>query len=290
MLKHKILLIFVNFIRYCTWVIKEFIRTQCTLHAASLSFKSLLAIIPFLMASLFIISSLPIFDQWQEKFQTFILNTAIPNVNSEVIIKYINQLTLDRNALPITAAFGLFIVITLMLRTIEMVLNNIWEVEKQRPIIRALSTYLIVIIISPLLLLAGMTVTTYILTLQWVDQFSLGYAVDLLAFLPMLFNIIAFICVQWLLPYKKIPFKHVIVGAIFFGITFDLLKELFGLYVSHLPSYQMIYGAMSIVPIFMLWVIFVWQLFLFSAIVIKGLSHWHIKKEIDDEVTLPGQA
>lgn len=282
MLKHKILLIFLNFIRYCTWVVKEFLRTQCSLHAASLSFKSLLAIIPFLMASLFIISSLPIFDQWQEKFQNFILNTAIPNVNSDVIIKYIHQLTLDRHALPITAAFGLFIVITLMLRTIEMVLNNIWEVDKQRPIVRALSTYLVVIIASPLLLLAGMTVTTYILTLQWVDKLSLGYAVDLLAYLPMLFNMIAFICVQWLLPYKHIPFKHVIVGAIFFGITFEVLKTLFGLYVSNLPSYQVIYGAMAIVPIFMLWVIFAWQLFLFSAIIIKGLSHWHIKTKVED--------
>src|SRR5690606_31114533 len=106
-------------------------------------------------------------------------NTAIPNVNSEVIIQYINQLTLDRNSLPITAACGLFVVMIMMLRTIEIVLNNIWEVHQQRPVIRAFTTYLFVIILSPLLLLSGMTITTYVLSLHWIKQISLGYAGNL---------------------------------------------------------------------------------------------------------------
>jgi len=231
------------------------------------------------MASLLILSNLPMFNNWQHEFQTLILNSAIPNVNGDVIIKYINQLTMNRNSIPITASAGLFVVIMLMLRNIEVALNQIWGIKKQRPIIRALITYLIVIIISPLLLLTGMTVSTYILSMQWLDSFTYGYALQLLGFLPILFNMIAFVCVQWLLPYKKIPIKHVIIGALFFGIMFDILKNLFGLYVTNLPTYQMIYGAMAIIPLFMLWVITSWQLFLFSAIVIKGLSHWKIKRE-----------
>ncbi|MFT6834005.1 MAG: membrane protein [Francisellaceae bacterium] len=275
----KIIIYLKNFFHYWIWVIKEYCQTQCTLHAASLSFKSLLAVIPFLMASLLILSNLPMFNNWQHEFQTLILNSAIPNVNGDVIIKYINQLTMNRNSIPITASAGLFVVIMLMLRNIEVALNQIWGIKKQRPIIRALITYLIVIIISPLLLLTGMTVSTYILSMQWLDSFTYGYALQLLGFLPILFNMIAFVCVQWLLPYKKIPLKHVIIGALFFAIMFDILKNLFGLYVTNLPTYQMIYGAMAIIPLFMLWVITSWQLFLFSAIVIKGLSHWKIKRE-----------
>ena len=55
-------------------------------------------------------------------------------------------------------------------------------------------------------------------------------------------------------------------------MLFETAKQLFGLYVSYFPSYQLIYGAFAAVPLFLLWVYLSWMIVLFGAELVCGLS------------------
>ena len=55
---------------------------------------------------------------------------------------------------------------------------------------------------------------------------------------------------------------------------FALLREVITLYVSNVPIYQTIYGAASVVPIFLVWTYLSWAAVLMGAVLTCSLEEW----------------
>jgi membrane protein len=58
------------------------------------------------------------------------------------------------------------------------------------------------------------------------------------------------------------------------AVLFETMNRVFGLYISHFPTYKLVYGAFASVPIFLMWVYFSWLTILLGAVVAASLSHW----------------
>ena len=78
------------------------------------------------------------------------------------------------------------------------------------------------------------------------------------------------ICLIWLwfyfiykiLPHKKIKTSYTLFGASVATILFVLAQQLFSLYLTF-ASYDLIYGAFSVIPVFLIWVNINWQITLY---------------------------
>jgi len=133
--------------------------------------------------------------------------------------------------------------------------------------------YWAILSLGPLLLGAGFATSTYIASLSLISgPYALIGVGTLIKVMPLLLSVAAFTLIYAAVPNTRVPLRHALAGGIFTAVSFEAAKQLFGLYVSYFPSYQLIYGAFAAVPLFLLWVYLSWMIVLFGAELVCGLS------------------
>ena len=86
--------------------------------------------------------------------------------------------------------------------------------------------------------------------------------------------IAAFSVLYTVVPNQKIAWRHALAGGLSAALLFSSLRWAFGLYLENFPIYQTIYGAVSAVPIFLVWMYLSWATVLIGTVVTASLSRW----------------
>jgi|CXWL01.1.fsa_nt_gi membrane protein len=261
-----------NFIRF---IAMRFSQDRCAQIAASLTFTTLLSIVPLITIALTMFSAFPVFQDFSNEIKIFLLDNLMPDKAGSVITKYMQQFA--ESAMRLTAVGIVFLTVTamLMMLTIDQAFNVIWRVSRPRPLVKRLVIYWAVLTLSPLLIGASLSLTS------WLVGLSMGYAkhipvfgVGALKILPVMFTTLAFAMLYQLVPNRHVPRAHAWAGAIVASIMFESMNRIFGYYISHFPSYKLVYGAFASVPIFLLWIYLSWLTILVGALIAASLSHW----------------
>ena len=63
---------------------RHFKEDRCFAEAASLSYTSLLSLVPLLAVVFGIASAFPVFDQWSEQLQDFVYRNLVPDAGSQL--------------------------------------------------------------------------------------------------------------------------------------------------------------------------------------------------------------
>ena len=254
------------FATFCAAVAHRFKADRCMQVAGGLTFTTLLSLVPFLTVALSVSSALPVFDQWMEALQHFVVRNFLPDTGRRIIR---TQLTLfTQNAGQLTALGLAFLCVTsasLMLG-IDETFHRLFRAGQRRPLLRRLSLYAALLAFAPLLVGASISMTS------WLVGESLGLlgeqgwvATALLRVVPYVFTCIAFTLLYLLLPNCRVEFRHALAGGLFAGLAFELAKLGFALYVRNFATYTMIYGTFAAVPIFLLWIYLSWLVVLLGA-------------------------
>ena len=115
--------------------------------------------------------------------------------------------------------------------------------------------------------------SSYILSLVSLGDYDLlGLTNIFVRALPLFASIAAFFILYMVVPNKIIPVKFAIAGAVLAAILFEIAKKAFAEYVTQIPSYQAIYGALSSIPILFLWVYLSWLVVLIGALFTVSLE------------------
>ncbi|MBL8642303.1 MAG: YihY family inner membrane protein, partial [Rhodospirillaceae bacterium] len=223
--------------------------------AASLSFTTILQIVPVFALVLALLTAFPAFAGLRAKVQDFILSNVVPDVG----VKMTEQLSMFLDAAGKVTAFGvvgLAITSILLLLTIENSFNAIFKVVRQRPLRTRLLVLWAVITVGPFLL--GLSFTLFSAFGAPVDKDS-SAAVKLAAFAlgevtPVLLAWGALTFIYVVVPNRHVPFRDALVGAALATILVTLLRWGFATYVKSMTSYEAVYGALAAVPIFLVWV------------------------------------
>ena len=99
-----------------------------------------------------------------------------------------------------------------------------------------------------------------------------NFTKSLLKLLPIIFEVCAYLLFYLSIPNTEVKFKHAFYGAIIATILFELTKWGFGLYILKFNSYQVIYGALSTIPIFIIWIYLCWLVLLVGALICATLK------------------
>ena len=138
--------------------------------------------------------------------------------------------------------------------------------------------YFSLLVIGPLLIGIGLASTSYLLSIPVIANVDTAFNIrtHLLSWLPFLTTSITFILLYILVPNCYVYKRHAAIAGIICAILFELAKYGFGIYIKEMPSYENIYGALAIIPLFFIWIYISWVIILFGAHITFCLSSFHL--------------
>ena len=251
---------------FCLAVFWRFYEERALQTAGSLTYTTLLSLVPLFTVALAISTAFPVFDQTMEQLQYFILENFLPDAQG--IDTIANQITsFTQNAGRLTAiGMGVFLVTAVMLMTtIDVALNRLFRVQRQRPLLQQVLMYWAVLTLGPVLIGGSLSMTSFALgaSFGWLQ---LGYVADVvLRVLPFVFTCLALTLLYGVVPYRTVKPRDALIGGIIAGIAFELAKRGFAVYLTRFPTYTLIYGAFATIPIFLVWLYMSWVVVLAGA-------------------------
>ncbi|QDQ87859.1 YihY family inner membrane protein [Alcaligenaceae bacterium SJ-26] len=247
-------------------------EARLTQVASSLTFTTVLAIVPLLAVVLSLFTAFPLFQQFQVALEEFLTHNLMPEIVSGNIMAYLNQFA--QQASRLTAIGGIFLMVTsvMLMMTIDTVLNDIWHVRRQRPLTQRILVYWAILSLGPVLLGASLWVTAVLAreSLGLVGELPFGTEIALKA-IPLLLAGFAFAALFVVVPNRTVSWRDGLMGGFGTAIVLELMKTGFAAYLTRFPSYTVIYGAFAIVPIFLLWIYLSWLTVLFGALITANI-------------------
>ena len=256
------------------FVTRHFIDDDCPYRASALAFSTLLAIVPLMSVSLSILSVFPIFQNLAEPVQDFIFANFVP-ATGKIIQNYLLVFTKQVFKLSMIGIFFLFIVALLVMYTIESTMNKIWRINSSRHGISAFLLYWAILSLAPILLGISLAISSYFLSIPFIANHN---APSILSSLPFIFSLAGFTFLYVIVPNCPIKLLHGLYGGLVAALFFELAKLVFGYYLTYYHTYQLLYGAFATVPIFFVWVYWVWIITLLGAEISYAFSVHHQRR------------
>jgi len=211
-------------------------------YAASLSFHTILSIIPILLISFSIFTKLPSFEDYYAKIQDFVFSALLPS-NQEIISNYLQNFLQNSGNLGIVGFVAMIFTSAMFFSDYEYVVLKVTRASKARGFWSALSSYWTLITLAPL----GLT--------SWINFLSI---------VPYLIIWVIF-CVTYLISVNdEIKFKSAFFSSFAASLVWYLGKSAFVYYVLYNKTYLSVYGSFSAVLFFFVWIYISWIIFLYG--------------------------
>jgi membrane protein len=252
--------------RLALHVWKHFQEDRCFEEAASLSYTSLLAMVPLLAVVFGIVSAFPVFDQWSDRLQAFIFDNFMPETG-EQIVPYLDTFLDSVSSLTLPGTIMLIVTALLLMVRIEVAFNRIWRVDQNRTLLNRITMYWAVLTLGPILIAAAVALGAS----KVFGAIEGGLSPAFMNIGMFLLYWMVFTLFFLLVPNRRVQIKHALIGAFLSTVLFELAKAGFVGYVSN-TNYKVIYGALATIPIFLFWLYLVWIVVLFGASLAASLT------------------
>ncbi len=240
--------------------------------AGSLAYTTLLSLVPLMTVVFAILSAFPVGERVNEAIQEFIFSNFMPAAG-EVVHQYLLEFSAKASHLTGVGFLVLIMVAVMLVASIDHAFNAIWEVERKRRPLNKFLIYWTVLSLGPLLVGASVLATLELASLPVVSEATAtGFGQRLLGWLPVAMSALAFGFLYWLVPNRPVKGRHALVGGVFAAILFEWSKQGFAWYLKTFPTYELIYGALAAIPIFLIWIYLSWVVVLLGAEVTYGLG------------------
>jgi len=245
--------------------IKRCREDNITISAGHFAYVTLLSLVPFIMVTFTIMSAFPAFASVRSKLEHFVFSNFVPTA-SDVVHKYMTDFVGNASQMSAIGILSLLVVALMLISNVDKTLNRIWRTQSDRPIVYTFAIYWMVITLGPMLIGSSVVVSSYLTGLAaFTEEYTPGLGTFLLSLVPSGAAMLAFTILYMVVPNRRVFARHALVGAIVATIAFEITKSGFALYVTNFPSYELIYGALAVVPILFLWVYLSWIIVLFGA-------------------------
>ncbi len=252
----------------------RFIEDRCAQIASSLTFTTLLAIVPMVTVALTMVSAFPVLESLIGHLRRFVTVNFMPQ-SVEAITKYAAEFS--ENTSQLTAVGLTFVAVTalLLMFTIDRAFNDIWRVSRPRSVLQRVLVYWTALTMGPVFVGASLALTSYVirLSLGMIDN-PPGLGLLLLRLASLALSSVALALLYFVVPHRRILKRDALLGGLSAGICLEAMKQGFSFYIAHFPSYEIVYGAFAAVPMFLLWIYMSWLIVVAGAVLVAVLPEW----------------
>jgi membrane protein len=240
--------------------------------ASSLTFTTVLALVPLFAVGLAVFAAFPMFGKFQDTIQRWLIESLVPESIARQVLSYLTQFSRKASRLGSVGLVAVLMSAVFLMVTIERTLGQIWGLQRQRPLAQRVLLYWSSITLGPLFLGASLAITSYVVTASSdvvnVLPGSIRWLLDSFEFLLLI------ACVSGLyfyVPYTRVRWRHAITAGFLVAGALELAKKGMAFYLLQVPTYSLIYGAFAALPILLVWIYVTWLLVLLGAVLAASL-------------------
>jgi membrane protein len=241
--------------------------------AASLAFTTLFALVPLFTVAFTYVARFPVFERSQDALESLLLRYFLPG-SGTTVRHYFSEFTANSAQIKGIGTFFVILTAVLLVVQVDHEINTIWGTAREpRSLGRRILIYVLGFTAGPALIGAAVYYTTWLIEHAIVAT-SLGAEALTVLSEPAAFAIdtAGFTLLYFLVPAYRVPFKMALVGGVLGAIAFEVAKYGFRFYITHFPTYQLIYGPVAVLPLFLLWIYVSWIIVLVGAAVTATLA------------------
>lgn len=247
---------------------QRFREDRLGLSAGSLTFATLIALVPLLTVMLAVFTAFPMFSSVQVALEKYFLRALVPEGIARPVLRTLTQFSANARGVGTAGLLLLLATALSMMLTIDRSLNGIWRVRRARPLAQRLLVYWAALTLGPLAVGVSLSMTSYAVSASKglvgappggvnlvfaVLQFAL-----LAATIAGLFRYVPNTFVRW---------GHAWAGALFVAAGVEAAKAALAWYVERIGSFSAVYGTFATVPILLLWIYLGWVIVLLGAVI-----------------------
>ena len=230
--------------------------------------------------------------QIQQSIQNFIVENLKDSVSpkvSLVIDSFIRSI--DPQKISIIGIPILLLTLLGLLTNIESTFNEIWKVKQNRSYLRRFLALWMVISLGSFLLFVsfayGIKVHQMMLTYTGIGLRASALEQVSLFLFPTMLTFIMFVLVFKFIPNAKILWRGVLLGGLVSALLFELLKNFYTSYTTHSFIFRELYGSITSIPIFFVWIYLVWLVTLIGMVLCFVVNRFDDLKKHQDQDNIP---
>jgi membrane protein len=240
--------------------------------AGSLTFTTILALVPILTIALAIFTMFPLFNTFRMSLEAYFIQSLIPKGISNTILDYLGVFAAKASRMSAVGAIALVFTTVATISMIDSTFNHIWRVKTKRPLLQRIIAYWTLITLGPLLIGISISLTAHLLkATDWMTINLPFISAFFYTAISVGLTTVAFTLLYMVIPNRFVDWRDAAWGGLIAGLAFEIAKRLFGVYLARFPSYTVIYGALAAIPIFLIWIYLSWLIILVCAIIVAAL-------------------
>ncbi len=253
---------------------------ELTIQASSLSFYTIFSIVPIVLIVLSVFSSTPMFSEYYQKIEGFIISNLLPT-NQEMVKTYINSFLTNSKTMGVVGGVYIFVTSILFFNNFESIMKHIFH-SKKREIWNKITVYWTTITLFPILFAISIFVS---LKLQNIlNSSTYTQNINIVSFIPFFSMVAIFWLAYNLGANKKLNTKALALSSTLGAIVFSIAKSLFVYYVLFNKTYASLYGSFSIILFVFVWIYVSWIIFLSGAYLCEFLDTYFSKSNLNENI------
>ncbi len=265
--------------------ISSFFKDGCVSLAAALSYFSIISLVPL---SILIITVIGYILGNHPNLYNFILTRLVSlfPTSTHQITEELRKVIRFKSISEISLLIYILLAINLF-TSLEHSMNIIFKISKKRPIIKSIFLSVIVVTLMSIFLIMSFLITSMAIIIRHY-RLTLGdirigeiISVTLRFVAPFFLVLLTFTSIFKIIPQKRVTVIHAFKGALISTVLWELAKHFFTWYYRYVIRLGSIYGSLTILILFLLWVYYSSCIFLLGAEIVHNLEiapKRHLKK------------
>lgn len=255
------------------YVGRRYIHDRCPAVAANLTLTALLALVPLMTVMVSTFKLLPGMKGARRTMEDFLFEHFVPGAGAAVkthVLEFVSR----AGQLQLAGAVMLIITALMLMGTIDKAVNGIWGSRSSRRLGRKWLLYWAILTLGPLLIGLSVGISSYFFSLPYIKE-AAGVARSWLTFvIPLALTTLGFFVLYGWVPIRHVRPRHAFAAALVAAVLFELAKRGFGLFVTTMPTYKAVFGALAALPILVIWMYLSWSIMLLGAELCHALGHY----------------
>lgn len=240
----------------CIALLRYLCQTEVHTYAFSVAANAILSLFPFIVLMLSL--SRNVFHSPKMQVVVGDMFRYVLPVGQDYVVRTMTTVARAHRGVQFFSLFMLVVSSTGIFLPLEVALNQVWQVGKNRSYLHNQVVSLLLAFAAGLLALGsvGVTATQSAAFDRWTSNHPrlafMSSPYWLLVPLAALMSVSTFFLIYWLLPNRKIPIRAVLPTAIVTGLAWEGMKLL---YIAALPllNLQAVYGPFALAVSLMMW-------------------------------------